>query len=72
MVLRQTKGGSYICAELNGAVSFKRYAAFRLIPYVARDPVKIPWELLSIPRERVDEMADEEVPEDFEVETDEY
>ncbi len=35
-------------------------------------PVKIPWELLSIPRERVDEMADEEVPEDFEVETDEY
>lgn len=66
IVLRQTQGGSYICAELNGAVSLKRYAAFRLILYMAREPIAIPWELMSLSRERIDKLAAEEVPEDAE------
>ena len=30
------KGGAYILAKLNGAASKIRYAAFRIIPYLAR------------------------------------
>lgn len=36
VVVRQTKGGSYILSELNGAISATRYAKFRVIPYKAR------------------------------------
>jgi hypothetical protein len=42
VVVRKTKGGSYILAELDGAVSKTRYAAFRVIPYHARSNVSIP------------------------------
>ena len=36
-VVRRTTGGAYILAELDGAESKTRYAAFRVIPYYARD-----------------------------------
>jgi len=41
VVVRRTKGGSYILAELDGAISKLRFAAFRVIPYVARNPARI-------------------------------
>ena len=44
VVIRRTTGGSYILAELDGAVSRLRYAAFRIIAYSAHSPddVSIP------------------------------
>jgi hypothetical protein len=42
VVIRQTHGGAYRLAELDGAVSKLRYAAFRLVPYLARSRTFIP------------------------------
>jgi len=42
VVVHHTKGGAYILAELNGAVSRLRYTAFWIIPYLARFPDRIP------------------------------
>lgn len=41
VVVRRTKGGSYILAEVDGSLSRLRYAAFRLHPYYIRHKVKI-------------------------------
>ncbi len=41
-VVRRTRGGSYILAELTGAISKTRYAAFRLLPYHLRSHTSIP------------------------------
>ena len=42
VVLRRTRNGAYRLAELDGAVSKRRYAAFRLVPYFARSRTSIP------------------------------
>src|SRR5882724_6019028 len=42
VVVHHTKGGAYILAELNGAISRLRYAAFWIIFYLARFPDHIP------------------------------
>jgi hypothetical protein len=42
VVVRKTKGMSYIVAELDGAQSQLRVAAFRVIPYLARTKTTIP------------------------------
>jgi hypothetical protein len=38
IVERQTKGGSYVPREMNGTLSRRGVAAFRLVPYISRDP----------------------------------
>ena len=47
-VVSRNKGGAYIIAELNGAVFDRPVAAFRLIPYLARD------EAIFMPRDAMD------------------
>jgi Integrase zinc binding domain len=42
VVIKRTKGGSYILGELDGSLSKLRFAAFRLIPYHPRDIKAIP------------------------------
>lgn len=42
LVIKRTKGGSYILGELDGSLSKLRFAAFRLIPYLPRDLKAIP------------------------------
>jgi transposase InsO family protein len=37
VVVRRTRGGSYVCAELSGVVSKLRFAAFRVKPFISRD-----------------------------------
>ena len=46
-VVRQTAGGSYVLKELDGTISKRGVAAFRLLPYHSRDgkpilPDKLP------------------------------
>ena len=52
MVIRKTKNGNYILAELDGTVSKMHYAAFRVVPYLARERVTVP---LHIPEDETDE-----------------
>jgi len=42
IVARRTRNGAYRLAELDGAVSKLRYAAFQLVPYLARSRTSIP------------------------------
>ena len=42
VVIKRTKGGSYVLGELNGSLSKLRFAAFRLIPYHPRDIKAVP------------------------------
>jgi hypothetical protein len=41
VVVRRTKGGSYILAELDSAISKLRFTAFYVIPYSAQNPTHI-------------------------------
>ncbi len=54
-VIRRTQGGSYVIQELDGAVSRRGIAAFRLIPYIARDTAR-----LRVMEEGPDEEDDNE------------
>ena len=48
IVIRQNKGGSYILAEMNGAVWHQKVARFRVVPYFAREKIDIPENILEI------------------------
>ena len=42
VVIRRTKGGSYVLGELDGSLSKLRFAAFRLMPYHPRNIKAVP------------------------------
>ena len=73
VVLRRTTGGLYLLAELDGAVSRLRYAAFRLLPYYPRfsSDVRVT-DLTGIDDEDLDKMAGEDAEEPDEEDTDSY
>jgi hypothetical protein len=58
IIISRNKGGAYIIAELDGSVFDRPVAAFRVIPYFARDKLELPPldELLDISRARLKEM----------------
>lgn len=69
VVLRKTRGGAYLLAELDGSISRLRYAAFRLLPYFSRSRVDISIfeltgrteaELLEIELDSIDDLAGQE------------
>ena len=51
VVLTESRNKSYRLAELDGAISKLRYAAFRLVPYHSRTPAFIPLEELLSPED---------------------
>ena len=64
VVLCWTTGGSYLLAELDGAVFRLRYAAFQLIPYYSRlSSVICITELTDMDDENLDKLAGEDVEE---------
>jgi hypothetical protein len=68
IVVSRNKGGAYIIAELDGSVFDRPIAAFRVVPYFARDSIELPPldTLIDISQKRLIEMEDTTIadPED--------
>jgi transposase InsO family protein len=60
-VVRRTKGGSYVLKELDGTLSRRGVAAFRLLPYHSRDGKPIP--PYQLPLDDPDESLDDDIDE---------
>ena len=68
-IIRQTKGGSYVVAELDGAIWRKGVAAFRLLPFISRQQLE---ELnLADWNEEEQEIGEEDIPEGSEYDEEE-
>jgi len=48
IVVKETKGGSYIVAEMTGAVWQQKVAKFRVVPYFARRKIALPEGIMKI------------------------
>jgi hypothetical protein len=73
IVLRRTKGGSYLLAELDGSVSKLRYAAFRLLPYHPRSDDRVSvTSITGLDDEHLDGLLEDDVeePEDEDIDFD--
>ena len=68
VVLRRTTGGSYLLAELDGAISHLRYAAFWLLFYYPCTHIAIPvTDLTGLNDQELDDFeAEEDVERDEE------
>jgi hypothetical protein len=68
IVVKVSKGGSYILAEMTGAVWQQKIAKFRVIPYFARRRIEIPEGIMSVidlnqsELEKIEEQPDEDTP----------
>jgi len=68
VVVAENKGGSYIVAELTGAVFQQKVAKFRVIPYFARKNIELPEGIMKFidadeeTLEKIRSQPDEEVP----------
>ena len=60
IVISRNKGGAYIISELNGSVFDRPIAAFRVIPYFARQRIDVPPldELIDITSRRLRELEE--------------
>lgn len=70
IVVRRTKGGSYLCCELNGAMFRGKIAQFRVIPFEARKNIKLSKkieDLIDMSTENLEELANrEDDPDEYE------
>jgi len=70
IVVERNKGGSYILAEMTGAVWQHKVARFRVLPYFAREKIDIPEGIMAIMDadqailERIRSQPEESVPND--------
>ncbi len=62
VIVRRTRGGSYLVCELNGAMFRGKIGQFRVVPYLARERIKITdriEELIDASKETLDALAGE-------------
>lgn len=62
VVVRRTKGGSYLCCEMNGAMFHGKIAQFRVVPYMARAHLDLSEDILSridLSKEVLDDLVAE-------------
>lgn len=67
VVIRRSMGGSYIVAELNGALWGQKVGQFRVLPYFAREKIALPAKLLNwlaVAPETLQKLLDSEEPPD--------
>lgn len=68
VVIRRTRGGSYIVAEMDVTVLRRKVGAFRCLPHFARyEPIELPeniHDLIDISTEELEQMIDDE-PEEY-------
>ncbi|KAF8144523.1 hypothetical protein K438DRAFT_1631732 [Mycena galopus ATCC 62051] len=68
VVIRRSMGGSYVVAEMNGAVFQEKIAAFRVIPYEARHSIQLPAKLqkfVDVSKEALKALVDGPEPPPF-------
>jgi hypothetical protein len=63
VVIRRTRGGSYIIAEMDGTVLKSKVGAFRVLPHRSRyEPIELPeniHDLIDLSKEQLDYMVNE-------------
>jgi hypothetical protein len=65
IVVRRTKGGSYLCCELDGALFQGKIAQFRVVPFFQRKKITLPpnfLELIGVTNKELDILAEEDEP----------
>lgn len=63
VVIRRTRGGSYVIAEMDGTVLKEKVGAFRVLPHFARyEPIKLPeniHDLIDLSSQQLEKMLDD-------------
>lgn len=68
IVIKRSSGGSYIVAEMTGALWRHKIGAFRVVPYFAREHLEIPDEIRKIIKDNQSTLEDiERLPVDDEL-----
>jgi len=68
IVVRENKGGSYILAEMTGAVWQQKVVRFRVVPYFARKQIPIPDRIMAMidlnetELDQIEAQPDKEIP----------
>ncbi|KAJ7111664.1 hypothetical protein C8R43DRAFT_1139061 [Mycena crocata] len=67
VVVRRTKGGSYLVCELDGSMYHGKIAQFRVVPFEQRTSIDLPGnilDLIDLSKEKLDELAEDDVEPD--------
>jgi hypothetical protein len=67
IVIRRTKGGAYLCCEMDGSMYHGKIAQFRVIPFEQRAAIELPeniLELIDLSKETLDELAEDDAEDD--------